>query len=153
MLFLGSLAWCLYLLIFLKFWLSFLGLFQLLLFWNESFCLLLGEKSFPSLWNPGFIVLFESAVTLSRCNIIDVYVRYFVHHGFYEFAAVISPVSHDFRLSGLLVTFDCMVYIILKGFDPKVYPSLFCMTAYLQCTQVGSLQNLLMQTSFSILMG
>ena len=62
----------------------------------------------------------ESAVTLSGCNIIDVYVRYFVHRCFYELAAVISPVSHDIRLSGLLVTFDCMVHIILKGFDPKV---------------------------------
>ena len=64
MLFLGYLAWYLYLLIFLKFGLSFIGLFQLLLFLNKSFCQFLGEKSFPSLWYPGFIVLLN---LLSPC--------------------------------------------------------------------------------------
>ena len=64
MLFLGSLAWCLYLLILLKLGLSFLGLLQLLLFLNESFCQFFGEKSFLSLWYPGFIVLLN---LLSPC--------------------------------------------------------------------------------------
>ena len=62
----------------------------------------------------------ESAVPLSRCNVVNVYVRYFFHRGIYEFTAVVSPVSHDFGLSGLLVNFDCMVHGILKGFDPRV---------------------------------
>ena len=44
----------------------------------------------------------ESAVALSGCDVVDVYVGYFVHHGIYEFTAVISPVSHDFGLSVLL---------------------------------------------------
>ena len=62
----------------------------------------------------------ESAVPLSRCNIVDVYVRDLVYCGVYEFTAVISPISHDFKLSGFLVNFDCMVHSFLKGFDPRI---------------------------------
>ena len=64
MLFLGSVALYLYLFIFVKFYLSFLGLLQPLLFPKKSFCLFLGQKSFPSLWYPGFIVLLNM---LSPC--------------------------------------------------------------------------------------
>ena len=63
----------------------------------------------------------ESAVPLSGCYVVDVYVRDLVYCGVYEFTAVVSPISHDFGLSGFLVNFDCMVHGILKGFDPRVY--------------------------------
>ena len=62
----------------------------------------------------------ESAVPLSGCNIVDVYFRDLIYRGVYEFTAVVSPVPHDFRLSGFLVNFDCMIHGILKGFDPRV---------------------------------
>ena len=41
----------------------------------------------------------ESAVPLSGCNIVNVYVRDLVYHGVYEFTAIVSPVSHYFRFS------------------------------------------------------
>ena len=41
----------------------------------------------------------ESAVPLSGCNIVNVYVRDLVHCGVYEFATVVSPISHDLGLS------------------------------------------------------
>ena len=62
----------------------------------------------------------ESTVPLSGCDVVDVNVRYLIHCGVYEFTAVVSPVSHYFRLSGFPVNFDCMVHGILKGFDPRV---------------------------------
>ena len=62
----------------------------------------------------------ESAVPLSGCNVVDVYVRDLIYRGVYEFTAVVSPVPHDFGLSGFLVNFDRMIHGILKGFDPRV---------------------------------
>ena len=62
----------------------------------------------------------ESAVSLSRCNVVDVYVRDLIYCGVYDFTPVISPGPHDLGLSGFLVNFDCMVHGILKGFDPRV---------------------------------
>ena len=62
----------------------------------------------------------ESAVPLSGCNVVDVYVGDFVYCGIYEFTAVVSPAPHDFGLSGFLVNFDCMVHGVMKGFDPRV---------------------------------
>ena len=41
----------------------------------------------------------ESAVSLSGCNVVDVYVGDLIHCGVYEFTAVVSTVSHDFGLS------------------------------------------------------
>ena len=41
----------------------------------------------------------KSAVSLSGCNIVDVYVRDLVYCGVYEFTTVISPIPHDLRLS------------------------------------------------------
>ena len=63
----------------------------------------------------------ESAVSLSGCNIVDVYVRDLVYCGVYELTTVVSPIPHYLGLSGFLVNFDCMVHSILKGFDPRVY--------------------------------
>ena len=62
----------------------------------------------------------ESAVPLSGCNVVDVYVGDLIYCGVYEFTAVVSSVPYDFGLSGFLVNFDCMVHGILKGFDPGV---------------------------------
>ena len=41
----------------------------------------------------------ESAVSLSGCNVVDVYVRDLIYCGGYEFATVVSPIPHDLRLS------------------------------------------------------
>ena len=41
----------------------------------------------------------ESAVSLSGCNIIDVYVRDLIYCGVYEFTTVVSPIPHDLGLS------------------------------------------------------
>ena len=41
----------------------------------------------------------ESAVSLSGCNVVDVYVRDLIHCGVYEFTTVVSPIPHDLRLS------------------------------------------------------
>ena len=60
-------------------------------------------------------------VSLSGCNVVDVYVGDFVYCGVYDFAIVVPPISHDLRLSRFLVNFDCMVHGILKSFDPRVY--------------------------------
>ena len=62
----------------------------------------------------------KSAVPLSGCNVVNVYVRDLIYCGVYEFTAVVSPVPHDFGLSGFLVNFVCMVHGILKGFDQTV---------------------------------
>ena len=62
----------------------------------------------------------ESAVPLSGCNIVDVYVGDLIYCGVYEFTAVVSSIPHDLRLSGFLVNFDCMVHGVLNGFDPRV---------------------------------
>ena len=40
----------------------------------------------------------ESAVSLSGCNVVDVYVRDFIYCGVYEFTTVVSPIPHDLRL-------------------------------------------------------
>ena len=53
--------------------------------------------SFPLV--PRFHCAVGPAVSLSGCNIVDVYVRDFVYCGVYDFGAVVSPISHDFGLS------------------------------------------------------
>ena len=47
----------------------------------------------------GFHCAVESAVSLSGCNIVDVYVRDVIYYGVYEFTTVISPIPHDLGLS------------------------------------------------------
>ena len=41
----------------------------------------------------------ESAVSLSGCNVVDVYVRDLIYSGVYEFTTVVSPIPHNLRLS------------------------------------------------------
>ena len=41
----------------------------------------------------------ESAVTLSGCNIVNVYIGDLIYCGVYDFATVVSPISHDLGLS------------------------------------------------------
>ena len=41
----------------------------------------------------------ESAVPLSGCNVVDVYVGDLIYCGVYEFTTVVSPIPHDLRLS------------------------------------------------------
>ena len=41
----------------------------------------------------------ESAVPLSGCNVVDVYVRNLAYCGVYEFTTVVSPIPHDLGLS------------------------------------------------------
>ena len=41
----------------------------------------------------------ESAVSLSGCNVLDVYIRDLVYCGVYEFTTVVSPIPHDLGLS------------------------------------------------------
>ena len=60
----------------------------------------------------------KSAVPLPGCNIVDIYVGDFVHCCGdccdNEFTAIVSSVSHYFRLSGHLVDFDCMFHGVLR---------------------------------------
>ena len=46
-----------------------------------------------------FYCAVESAVSLSGCNVVDVYVGDLVHCGVYEFTSVVSPIPHDLGLS------------------------------------------------------
>ena len=41
----------------------------------------------------------ESAVSLSGCNALDVYVGDLIYCGVYEFTTVVSPIPHDLGLS------------------------------------------------------
>ena len=41
----------------------------------------------------------EPAISLSGCNVVDVYVRDLVYCGVYDFTTVVSPISHDLGLS------------------------------------------------------
>ena len=41
----------------------------------------------------------ESAVSLSGCNVVDVYVRDLIHCGVYKFTTVVSLIPHDLGLS------------------------------------------------------
>ena len=59
----------------------------------------LGGEIFSFSLISGFHSAVESAVTLSGCNIVDVYVRDLVHCGVYEFTTVVSPIPHDLGLS------------------------------------------------------
>ena len=59
----------------------------------------LGGEVFPFPLVPRFHCAVESAVSLSGHNIVDVYVRDLVYCGVYDFGTVVSPISHDFRLS------------------------------------------------------
>ena len=41
----------------------------------------------------------ESAVPLSGCNVVDVYVGDLIYCGVHEFTTVVSPIPHDLGLS------------------------------------------------------
>ena len=120
MLFLRSLAWCLYLLIFLKFWLSFPRDVPTSVVLERVILPVSRGEIFSLFLVSGFHCAVEPVISLSECDVVDVFVGDLIHCCVYEFTAVVSADSHYFRLSGLLVNFDCVVHGVLKSFDPRV---------------------------------
>ena len=59
----------------------------------------LGKEVFPFPWVPRFHCAVEPAVSLSGCNVVDVYVGDLIYCGVYDFGNVVSPISPDFGLS------------------------------------------------------